>query len=525
MTDTYVKGSIAVGDGTGLADPAAIAAEDSLRCSLGNSLFLRSSVMAICQDVVLTPSCAVEEEDTGYLSVADNTDEDGDPILAVNDVCMLAQIGRPFGTSGTAANFGGDATPDVELILITAVGDLETDDNRKLTVTRQYRSTDADTLAIGDMLIKVGVKDSAYSFTWYDSVNRTLKTISTNDSGGWAAPTVKDHGAIAWADVSKISSSLADLATRSAGDLSSGNLAIARMPTGGTWSLSSDLTLSGKDLIINSTEVIYPYKLTYSKTVTQYTASFAAISMLDLCFAPASATSQSFSGMDGQPVIRTTNWADKSTVNGLNFYPYCDDTAGSTYLTCTGISTMGVLAYGAFNAKAVRGLTVRGGQWAYYGSLTVADYAAGIYVSTSKLTSCPNSYGIFISQQTSATRNYQLALEGTGDGSGIWFNAGSIGSSAITNYARIYSSAASTLDFAIDVSGTPSVKMTIDSTGVGFFAVSPVAQQANIADAKVDYTTGDLDSEAEIISAFNTTNTKINSLIAILEAFGLSATS
>jgi hypothetical protein len=44
------------------------------------------------------------------------------------------------------------------------------------------------------------------------------------------------------------------------------------------------------------------------------------------------------------------------------------------------------------------------------------------------------------------------------------------------------------------------------------------------ADAKSDYTTGDLDSEAEVISAVNATNTKINNLLAKLRTHGLIAT-
>jgi len=45
--------------------------------------------------------------------------------------------------------------------------------------------------------------------------------------------------------------------------------------------------------------------------------------------------------------------------------------------------------------------------------------------------------------------------------------------------------------------------------------------QAAEADLKTDYTAGDLDTEAEIITAINTTNTKINAIIAKLEALGL----
>lgn len=45
------------------------------------------------------------------------------------------------------------------------------------------------------------------------------------------------------------------------------------------------------------------------------------------------------------------------------------------------------------------------------------------------------------------------------------------------------------------------------------------------ADLKVNYAAGDLDTEAEIITAINTTNTKINSIITKLETLGLLATS
>lgn len=50
-------------------------------------------------------------------------------------------------------------------------------------------------------------------------------------------------------------------------------------------------------------------------------------------------------------------------------------------------------------------------------------------------------------------------------------------------------------------------------------------RQNHIEDAKADYTAGDLDTEAEVITAFNTTNGLINSLFAVLENLGLLATS
>ncbi len=55
--------------------------------------------------------------------------------------------------------------------------------------------------------------------------------------------------------------------------------------------------------------------------------------------------------------------------------------------------------------------------------------------------------------------------------------------------------------------------------------VTTVAQQAHIADAKVNYTTGDLDTEAKLITAFNTTNAKINAILASDEAAGIRASS
>jgi hypothetical protein len=50
-------------------------------------------------------------------------------------------------------------------------------------------------------------------------------------------------------------------------------------------------------------------------------------------------------------------------------------------------------------------------------------------------------------------------------------------------------------------------------------------QASHIADAKTDYAAGDLDTEAEIIAAFNATNAKINAILAALEGVGILASS
>ena len=50
-------------------------------------------------------------------------------------------------------------------------------------------------------------------------------------------------------------------------------------------------------------------------------------------------------------------------------------------------------------------------------------------------------------------------------------------------------------------------------------------QALTIAALKVNYTTGDLDDEAEIIAAINATNTAINALIAAAKGVGIIAAS
>lgn len=64
----------------------------------------------------------------------------------------------------------------------------------------------------------------------------------------------------------------------------------------------------------------------------------------------------------------------------------------------------------------------------------------------------------------------------------------------------------------------------VEFTPVGSTVIT-VTQQAHIANAKTDYAAGDLDTEAEVIAAFNTTNGKINSILSALRAAGILATS
>ncbi len=63
------------------------------------------------------------------------------------------------------------------------------------------------------------------------------------------------------------------------------------------------------------------------------------------------------------------------------------------------------------------------------------------------------------------------------------------------------------------------------AAAIGFLGAAPSARVAHVADAKVDYAAGDLDTEGEVITAINTLNGKMNSILSTLETFGFHATS
>jgi hypothetical protein len=71
--------------------------------------------------------------------------------------------------------------------------------------------------------------------------------------------------------------------------------------------------------------------------------------------------------------------------------------------------------------------------------------------------------------------------------------------------------------------GLTTTKAELEKLAGSGAVVASGTQHAHVADAKVNYDTGDLDSEAEIIAALNTTNGKINTILSILETFQLNA--
>jgi len=113
----------------------------------------------------------------------------------------------------------------------------------------------------------VKINNVAISFP---STQGTPGQVLTNDGSGtlsWTSPpsapvtsvfgrtgvVIAAAGDYTWAMINKTTSSLADITTRSAADLTSGNLAIARMPTGGNWTLSSNLNIDSNTMVVDYT--------------------------------------------------------------------------------------------------------------------------------------------------------------------------------------------------------------------------------------------------------------------------------
>lgn len=112
----------------------------------------------------------------------------------------------------------------------------------------------ADTAAANKPNLRYNVGTSKWQFS--------NNGVAWSDIGsGGVAPVTSVFGRIGavvaaandytWAQVDKTVSSIADITTRSAGDLISGNLGVARMPTGGAWGITSDLNIDTNTLVVD----------------------------------------------------------------------------------------------------------------------------------------------------------------------------------------------------------------------------------------------------------------------------------
>lgn len=117
--------------------------------------------------------------------------------------------------------------------------------------------------------VGLGLVENTALSTWAGSGNIT--TLGTIATGVWNAT------AVAWAKVDKTGSSLADLATRSATDLTSGNLDYLRLPSaGGTWAVGGSLIVSvGSTFQVTNGPLAAPRQLISAGTAVTATIATA----------------------------------------------------------------------------------------------------------------------------------------------------------------------------------------------------------------------------------------------------------
>lgn len=213
---------------------------------------------------------------------------------------------------------------------------------------------------------------------------------------------------------------------------------------------------------------------------------------------------------------------------------YWKGTVGSTGgLTLAGVGTGGALTITPTAGQNVN-LSLSGtGDFAVNTNQFYVDTSSGnIGIGTASPSSVAARY-IHIYNAGSAgysfqndVRQWSFFVQGTTGNYGLYNHSTSSYALMFDGSNKITTSL--TLDEAKDLAfgTTTGTKIGTGATQkLAFFGATPVVRQAHIADAKANYAAGELDTEAEVITAINATNTIINSILARLETFGLSATS
>ena len=263
-------------------------------------------------------------------------------------------------------------------------------------------------------------------------------------------------------------------------------------------------------------------------------------------------------GDNATETIESTNYSGSSTgwsISSSGVAVFNQVTArGAIY------ASSGTIGAWTIDSQAIyRGTKYSNGYTASEGDMTIYNgiYAKYFYIDGAGHLYCK---GATVEGKITATTGYIGGTDGwvissgvlTSDDGDIQLDAGVSGGAAIRiGSSSLYWSAAnsrlvvsgtvflvSDLIVQGDIESASLTTLTITNNGplnqtadflhsgsrAGFFGAS-MYQGSHVADAKTNYTTGNLDSEAEIIAAFNTTNGKINSILATLESFGLHATS
>lgn len=198
---------------------------------------------------------------------------------------------------------------------------------------------------------------------------------------------------------------------------------------------------------------------------------------------PASSTTKDTVGIGGYSIAKGSNFGAGSKLIGLDFIvgAVTPNAGGSNSLTSTGIRVYGGYSLlTTFTALNVYGIDVTAA-FSAFGS-TTATSAWGIKINDSSKGggNITNLYGMEIDKPTVGGSNYQLVLDGTGAGSGMWVGG--------TGGHRLYSDGTDIyLTGMQDASGNHPVEYTT-ATGKLTYDSSSARYKMNIRPYNTDFT-------------------------------------
>ena len=190
---------------------------------------------------------------------------------------------------------------------------------------------------------------------------------------------------------------------------------------GGTLKYFAELYVD--NAAVGDTSTLVPERTINTARTSQITSDFSYGIYDILTVNPLANSTGSFTALGGYVVFNNT-YLNGAIAYGLDFMPFFSGTSGHTGLTTYGIRT--AAAGGSFSGGTVGtgyGLHVTG--WNNLVSTAInATTLYGIYVADSGAVgggSITTLYQMFVAKPTVAGTNYQMVLDGTGAGSGIWF--------------------------------------------------------------------------------------------------------
>lgn len=375
----------------------------------------------------------------------------------------------------------GGEVKGVRYIVGTGSGDFAAQDNKIAT----YNGSTWDfTTPLEGMYLYVDASDTLYRYNagWEKVTDQALDTSASPVFAG-----LEVNGTITGANDETIANSTngrwdiaGNLYLSNAGSSITFNEATDVVLTGadGQLNLTGNLDVSGLMAVGNQAAVSALYGLTVAHTFTDQTNHMIGAYVTPLIAPASSMTTKDAVGIGGYTYITSVNFGAGSSIAGLSFgnFGWVNNTCSTTDTTLVGIACFGVGGWSSsIRASSIVGLNVisidnnsdviLGGDsgTAWGRNVITATNAYGIYIhATDSLGSggtLTNNYQMLIEALAVGTNKYQVVLEGTGAGSGIWLGG-------ITNNVRLFASAASVLDLAI---GTTTI-LQVSANGFGYVA-------------------------------------------------------